>query len=339
MSDDEQRKPIPSQAEATADAGGPDADAAGTPQPPEPAAPGQPPAAPGGDAEQAAHAEPAGEATASAASGTGDDAPDAEPEAGAGAGGRAGGADAGEEPGQRPRPARSRQKVSAAGAFIGVLLGLLGFALAVQLRSNAGDAQLTNERPEDLVQILSDLDSRQERLRLEITNLQSTKQQLQAGTQSREAALQAATQRANELGILAGTLAAQGPGLVIRVQPGRDHAVKAETILDMVEELRNAGAEAMQIEGAGGSVRIVASTYFIDTDSGRLEVDGRQLAAPYTLTVIGAPQNLQPALNIAGGVVDVIRNDGGTVTVSTPATVTVSALTTVTTPKYAKPTK
>jgi uncharacterized protein YlxW (UPF0749 family) len=231
-----------------------------------------------------------------------------------------------------------RRRVTAAGAFIGVLLALLGFALAVQLRSNAGDAQLANERPEDLVQILSDLDSRQERLRLEISNLQTTKQQLQVGSQSREAALQAATQRANELGILAGTLAAQGPGVVIRVQAGQ-RPVKAATLLDMVEELRDAGAEAMQLDGNGGSVRVVAGTYFVDIDGGRIEADGVSLAAPYTLTAIGDPQTLQPALNIAGGVVDVLHKDGGTVTVTAPGTVRVATTATVTPPKYAKPVK
>jgi uncharacterized protein YlxW (UPF0749 family) len=238
-------------------------------------------------------------------------------------------------------PARRRSRFTAAGAFIGVLLGLLGFALVVQLRSNAGDAQLANERPEDLVQILSDLGSRQDRLRLEIANLQTTKQQLEAGSQSRDAALRAATQRANALGILAGTLAAQGPGLVLRISPGAKPYFAA-VMLNTVEELRDAGAEAMQVDGAnGGTVRIVASTYFIDAsdDGSQINVDGKILTAPYTLTAIGDPQTLQPAINIAGGVVDTVENRGGTVTVSTPDTVVVSTLAVVTAPKYAEPAK
>ncbi len=240
--------------------------------------------------------------------------------------------DADEPPAAPPR----RRRLSVAGAFIGVLLGLLGFALVVQLHSNSGDAQLANERPEDLVQILSDLDSRQDRLRLEISNLQSTKQQLEAGSQSRDAALRAATQRADELGILAGTLAAQGPGIVIRIVPGNKPI--ASTILDMVEELRDAGAEAMQIDGGnGGSVRIIASTYFVDAANDQINADGKLLNPVYVITAIGDPQTLQPALNIAGGVIDAVHNAGGTVTVATPGNVVVAATVPATAPKYAQP--
>src|SRR5207245_9985232 len=139
---------------------------------------------------------------------------------------------------------------------------LLGFAFVIQLRSNATDPQLASARPEDLVRILSDLDARKDRLSQEISQLETTQQQLAAGSQGRAAALDAAAKRARDLGILAGTLPAQGPGVQVRFQPG-GQALKSSVILDAVEELRDAGAEAMQIEGANGaSVRIVASTWF-----------------------------------------------------------------------------
>ena len=77
------------------------------------------------------------------------------------------------------RPGLAR-RVSAAGAMIGLLLGLLGFALVVQLRSHS-DPQLASARPEDLVRILSDLDARENRLRSEITSLEDNQRQLQSG--------------------------------------------------------------------------------------------------------------------------------------------------------------
>jgi uncharacterized protein YlxW (UPF0749 family) len=230
-----------------------------------------------------------------------------------------------------------RRRISAAGAVIGLLLGLLGFALVVQLRSNAGDEQLSTERPEDLVRILSDLDARKDRLSQEISQEQTLKQQLQAGSQSRQAALAEASKRADALGILAGTLPAQGPGL--RVEFGADtKAIRAADVLDAVEELRGAGAEAMQIAGRqGAAVRIIASSSFVDGANGTLVVDGRVLSGPYTITVIGDPQTMQIALNIPSGVVDTVHNNGGTVSVITPGTVQVTALHENTPPRYAKP--
>lgn len=223
------------------------------------------------------------------------------------------------------------------GALIGVLIGLLGFALAVQLKGSTNqDQALSGARQEDLVRILDDLDSRKERLQREISSLNSQKQQISSGEQGRQAALDDARQRADELGILAGTLPADGPGLSIRFSGGRD-PVAASVLLDAVEELRGAGAEAMQIAGTDGhGVRVVASTSFVDARSG-VVVGSSSLVGPYTVAVIGDPATMQAALNIPGGVVDTVRRAGGNVSVSEPAVVHVSLLRRVSAPRYARP--
>jgi uncharacterized protein YlxW (UPF0749 family) len=242
------------------------------------------------------------------------------------------------EPGDdTPRPSRRRRRLSAAGAVIGLLVGLLGFAFVVQLRSNSTDQQLSADRPEDLVRILSDLDARKDRLSQEINTLQNTQQQLAAGSQSRQAALAEAARRADELGILAGTLPAQGPGLRIEFSAGAK-SIQASDLLDAVEELRGAGAEAMQISGTNNTtVRIVASSSFVDGSGGNLIVDGTSLVGPFTVTVIGDPQTMQIALNIPSGVVDTVHNHSGNVTITSASMVEVSALHPVTTPRFAQP--
>lgn len=231
---------------------------------------------------------------------------------------------------------RQRKRWSAAGTIIGLLVGLLAFALVVQVQNNnTGDTQLENARQDDLVRILSDLNSRELRLRSEISGLQGTLNQLGAGAQGREAALAEARRRADELGILAGTIPAQGEGLIIRLQPG-SQPIRAATVLETVEELRGAGAEAMQIGGGGGPVRIIASTYFVDT-SGGIAVDGVPLTGTYTITVIGPGNTMRTALTIPGGVSDSVGRDGGTVGVDSPATVKVEALHPTAELQHAKP--
>ena len=221
--------------------------------------------------------------------------------------------------------ARTR-KLTTANLIIALLVGLLGFALIAQVHSNSNESTLANDRPDDLVRILSDLDARRDRLSTEISSLQGTVRQLNSGAQSRQAALDAAAKRADELGILGGTLPAKGPGLTIELIPSAKRQISADRVLDTVEELRGAGAEAMQINGTGSSaVRIVASTYFTDATGG-VDVDGQVIGGTLTVTVIGDPQTMQAALSIAGGVVDSVRNDGGTVQVNTPTIVQVTAL-------------
>ncbi|EWM63648.1 membrane protein [Micromonospora sp. M42] len=229
------------------------------------------------------------------------------------------------EPGAVARPSRSR-RFSSAGLMIAVLLALLGFTLVVQLKTTSTDPTLAATREEDLVRISSDLDSRERRLRQDIDALEESQRQLRSGEQGRQAALEEATRRADELGILAGTLPAVGPGLEVRFS-GPAKAVSSTRILDAVQELRGAGAEAMQIQGADGSaVRIIASTYFVDGADGVLVVDGRRLTGPFTIMVIGDPATMRTALNIPGGVVASVRDGGGNVTSEDREVVEVSQL-------------
>jgi uncharacterized protein YlxW (UPF0749 family) len=234
------------------------------------------------------------------------------------------------------RAGSAGRRFSAAGAAIGLLLGLLAFALVTQLRATPEDPELAASRPEDLVRILSDLDARQERLRGEIAALEETERQLASGAQGREAALAEARRRAEQLGILAGTLPAQGPGLEVRFSAGGE-PVAASLILDGVEELRGAGAEAMEITGADGvRVRIVASTYFVDAGP-QLLVDGQKLTAPYTIVAIGDPRTMQTAMNIPGGVVDAVRQRGGNVTTREVDPARITTLHQAVPPRYAEP--
>ncbi|GIJ76464.1 Uncharacterized conserved protein YlxW, UPF0749 family [Micromonospora phaseoli] len=219
------------------------------------------------------------------------------------------------------------RRFSSAAVMIAVLLVLLGFTLAVQLKTTSTDSALAAARQEDLVRILYDLEAREFRLRQDIAALEESQRQLRSGEQGRQAALEEATRRADELGILAGSLPARGPGLAVRFQAGAAKPISAVRVLDAVQELRGAGAEAMQISGGDrASVRIVASTFFLNGESGSLIVDGRRLTGPFVITVIGDASTMRTALNIPGGVVAQVAGDGGNVTVEDREVAEVSAL-------------
>ncbi len=232
----------------------------------------------------------------------------------------------------RPAPP-PRKRLSSAGALIWVLLALFGFTLVVQLRSNDTDDSLASARQEDLVRILSDLEARDTRLQAEIAALETSQRQLTSGVEGRQAALEETRKRAGELGLLAGTLPGRGPGLEIRIS-----GVKASAILNAVQELRGAGGEVMELAGAGGgSVRVVASTYFVDGGTGVVVVDGTRLSGPYTLWVIGPAQTMRTALEIPGGVVASVKSGGGSVTMQEHTAVDVTAVRRASSLQYARP--
>jgi uncharacterized protein YlxW (UPF0749 family) len=230
-----------------------------------------------------------------------------------------------------------RRKLSTAGALIGVLLALFGFTLVVQLRSNDADSGLAATRQEDLVRILSDLEAKDQRLQQEINGLEESQRQLTSGVAGRQAAQAEADKRADELGLLSGTLPAHGPGLEISIDP-KGQPIKASAILNAVQELRGSGGEVMELVGDNGvAVRLVASSYFVDADGGEIIVDGKQLSGPYTLRVIGVPATMQTALQIPGGVVASVSQAGGNVTMEQRSTVEVTAVRQPPSLQYARP--
>lgn len=227
-----------------------------------------------------------------------------------------------------------RPRVRRVDLLVALLLAALGFAAAVQVRSTRVDGVLASARQEDLVQILDDLSGRSDRLRAEVTELSAARQRLT--TEGDEAALEEARRRTQLLGVLAGTVPAQGPGITLTVADP-ERGVRAEVLLDALEELRAAGAEAVQLGGTGGAVvRVVASTALLD-EPGGVRVDDVLLTPPYVFTVLGEPGTLASAMGIPGGVVDNVARVDGTARVEESDALVVGALRALSPPRYARP--
>nr|WP_307806558.1 DUF881 domain-containing protein [Streptomyces sp. FH025] len=216
---------------------------------------------------------------------------------------------------------------------VALLLFSLGLALAIQVRStNDHHNQLRGARQEDLVRILDELDSRQQRLQQEKTELEQSLAKLENSSNQAKEAQEQTRKKATELGVLAGTVKATGPGIVLTVDDPQGQ-VKADMLLDTLQELRAAGAEAIQIN----DVRVVVNTYFTDQSGGGVQIDGKKVSQPYRFTVVGNPQDLTPALNIPGGVVRTLESHQARATITQQQKVVVDALVDLKTPQYAKP--
>ena len=227
--------------------------------------------------------------------------------------------------GQAWRPRASRAQLLA-----GVLCALLGFALVVQARQTQTQG-LDSLRQADLVRLLDNVTNAEARADQDVRDEQAIRDRLASGTDSSAAAQEAARQRLDTLGILAGTLPASGPGIELEISDPK-RQIDASILLDTLEELRDGGAEVVQI----GDVRVVAATAFTD-DADGVRVDSRLLTPPYRYKVIGDPQTLARLLQIPGGVLDVLKSKGAQAKVTQPGVVTVDALRPATKPQYARP--
>ncbi|MFF1904071.1 DUF881 domain-containing protein [Kitasatospora sp. NPDC058218] len=234
---------------------------------------------------------------------------------------------------QRLKAALWPPRLSRGQLVVAVLLFSLGLALAIQVRStNDHHSQLRGARQEDLVRILDELDGRQQRLQQEKAELEQSLAKLENSSNQAKEAQEQTRKKVTELGVLAGTVKATGPGIVLTVDDPQGQ-VKADMLLDTLQELRAAGAEAIQIN----DVRVVVDTYFTDASGGGVQIDGKKVSQPYRFTVVGNPQDLTPALNIPGGVVRTLESHQARATISPQQKVLVDALVDLKTPQYAKP--
>lgn len=215
--------------------------------------------------------------------------------------------------------------------IVALLLAALGLGVVLQVRVDPED-QLEQARRTELVQILSDLNQRSQRLESEIAELEATRRELASGADSEEAVLEQTAARSRQLAVLAGTAPATGPGVVVTISdPGE--RVRASHLLSVVQELRVAGAEAMQIEGGDGTaVRLGANSYFLESPEG-LTVDGVVLRRPYVLTVIGSPGALTESVMFAGGTKEIVEE----AEVEEHEELVVDTLREHATPQYARP--
>ena len=218
---------------------------------------------------------------------------------------------------------------------VALLLAILGFAAVTQVKANGKDDRYVGARQGDLIQFINNLSLAATRTQTEITKLENTRNALESDTQSRRTALERAQQQADTLGILAGTVPAVGEGVRVTVtDPKNGTPVGADQLLNGLEELRDAGAEAVELND---NVRVVAQTSFRDAPSGGVLVDGTVLHAPFVIDAIGSSHDLAGGLDFSGGFVSSVKDLGGKVDVHRSDKIAVASVVEVPQSQYAKP--
>lgn len=255
-----------------------------------------------------------------------------------------------ELPAHRPRPEigavrrtgwsallRGGRTRLAFGTLAILLCLLLGIAIATQVRqTQTGDA-LDSARPADLLVLLDSLRQREAALRTEVSELRNTLNSLQASGNTDQAAIRSAQARLAALSILAGVAGATGPGVTVTIEdsgPG----VSPEVMLDVINELRAAGAEAIEAGDARESVRVGVDTWVAGVP-GSLVVDDKTLSPPYSVLAIGDAPTLAAAMNIPGGAEDSVKRVGARMSVRQSDRIDVTTLRQPKPRQYAQPVK
>ena len=199
------------------------------------------------------------------------------------------------------RPGLSGAGLGLGSVAVVLVTALVGFLLVSQVRgTHRITQQLSSENAGDLTRILSRLNTQADDLRDEVGTLKLQLVDLQNSSQHSDAAVETAREQLQSLEVLAGTVPVTGPGLTLVIQDP-SAAVGADNLIDVIEELRDAGADALAINGVRVGVRSSFSTA-----GGHLLIDASPLSPPYRISAIGEPDTLDSGLRIPGGALDTL---------------------------------
>src|SRR5213593_907892 len=177
-----------------------------------------------------------------------------------------------------------------AAATVALFLGLLA---ATQFRSqDVYSRSLQLETPSSLTTLIANLSERNNALREEIFDLRLRVEAAQDAVASGKGTLTEGERQLTQLKVFTAQSAASGPGISVKI----DGAFDERALSDLVNELRNAGAEAISVN----EVRVGPHSYFTGAADRSLAVDGHQLRGPWTVRAVGAPDVVYVAMTRTG---------------------------------------
>jgi uncharacterized protein YlxW (UPF0749 family) len=176
-------------------------------------------------------------------------------------------------------------------AMVGVILGAL---IVLQLRSQEAGNGLDTLTTTELTVLVGNLNTRNDQLRLEIATTQAELSALQSSDARGDTSVGQLQSDLARVRAWTGLDPVVGPGVRITVTGGLD----AGSVRDLVNELRNAGAEAIALD----DVRVVPNS-IVDGPVGGLLVGNIHLGDPFEVSAIGNPESLTGSLTRAGGII------------------------------------
>ena len=190
-------------------------------------------------------------------------------------------------------------------AVLSVLSLLFGFLLATQLQVISSGRKLMDLTEEELGAIVREITLENDALRKEIVDLELKLVDYERKRGRERSILNQAIKDLQSLEILGGLVPVEGRGVKVTIVDA-EGVLKPFDLLELVQELKGAGAEAIAVNNH----RLNGFSYFSRKDGG-LAVDGEAIKPPYQVEAIGKPDVLTKSLEIPGGILDTLSSLSG----------------------------
>ncbi len=171
---------------------------------------------------------------------------------------------------------------------LAIICFLLGLLVVAQLRTQR---RMIATPGTDQLAIMANLVEANAHLRQEVEALEDQLREYQQA--AGRGVLEALVDELNRVKIVNGLVEVSGPGVEVRL----DGPLTALDMQDLINELRNAGAEALAL----GDERLIVSSVVASAEDGTITLNGVKIARPYVLRAIGHPEAMEKALLRSGG--------------------------------------
>jgi uncharacterized protein YlxW (UPF0749 family) len=177
---------------------------------------------------------------------------------------------------------------------VAAVAAILGLLVIGQLRGQAAVPGLANLSAQEMTVLIANLNTRNEQLRNEVAALERQSDALEAARANGQTTVGDLESDLARIRAWSGMAGLAGPGVVISV----GGSIGGDGVEDLLNELRNAGAEAILV----ADVRVVPGVVVAGAP-GALSIENESLGDAFEIRAIGSPEILLGTLNRAGGVI------------------------------------
>ena len=194
----------------------------------------------------------------------------------------------------------------------------IGICIQINTVNNNGSTVSGSQKQNDLKSQVLKMKEKYENQYADLERVEKELEKEREGATNNNSELAELESKIKKDNLILGNTDVTGAGIMVTLTDGKTDAtaidpsyflVHAENILQVVNEMRNAGAEAISINGE----RVVNTTDITIVNGAFVFVNGKRLSSPYTVKVIGNQKYLDSAISIKYGYIDEITANGKTI--------------------------
>ena len=204
---------------------------------------------------------------------------------------------------------------------LGIVCFVLFFVIFIQFRTieKTDISGIEQMQEEQLKEALSQWKTKYEEVSSKLEDTSSKIKEYEEKKKSNQEATELVEKELETANMILGKTDVQGEGIEITIKDPEEtdvegnqiKLVEAEDLMQAVNELKRAGAEAISINDQ----RVVNMTDIANLGTRYIIVNSWQISSPYTIKAIGDRSHLESALSIKNGYVDQMKANGITVNI------------------------